>query len=124
MRGEGPSAAKHTMRQAARATAAATHESRMRAIILEHSDYRALKFDVARRELTDVVAELQAHSCSVEGTEPELKERLLRKLLMRIPALARRVPWYAVDEARTVDRKTKTRRSFWKLSTARCSRED
>ena len=76
----------------------------MREIIRECSDYRVLKFDIARRELADVVAELQARSCSIEGTEAELKEHLLRKSLIRIPALARRVPWYAVDEARAEDR--------------------
>ena len=76
----------------------------MREIIRECSDYRLLKFDIARRGLADVVAELQARSCSTEGTEAELKERLLRKSLMLIPALARRVPWYAVDEARAEDR--------------------
>ena len=64
------------MRQAARAAAAATHQSRMRAIIGEHSDYRALKFDVARREMTDVVVELQTRLCSIVGSEAELRERL------------------------------------------------
>ena len=91
------------MREVAKAAAAVTHESRMRAIIREHSDYRVLKFDIARHELADVVAKLQARSCSIEGTEPELKERLLGKLLMQVTALARRVPWYAVDEARVED---------------------
>ena len=62
MRGEGPSAANPTMRQSAEATAAATHESQMRDIIGEYSDYHVLKFDIARREIADVVVELQTRS--------------------------------------------------------------
>ena len=69
MRGEGLSAAKPTMRQAAKAAAAATHESRMRDIIGEHSDYCVLKFDIARCKIADVVVELQTHSCSIAGSE-------------------------------------------------------
>ena len=91
------------MRQAARAAAVATHDARLRAIFREPSDYRALKFDIARREITDVVVELQTRSCSTVGSEAELKERLLRKLLMQIPSLKNKVPWYAIDEARIED---------------------
>ena len=72
----------------------------MRAIIGEHSDYRVLKFDIAKREKADVVAELQARCCSIAGSETELRERLLRRLLLQVPALADKVPWYAIDEAR------------------------
>ena len=72
----------------------------MHTIIKEHSDYRALKFEIVGRDLADVVAELQARSCSTEGSEAELKERLLRQLLKQVPALHKRVPWYTIDEAR------------------------
>ena len=64
---------KPTMRQAAKVSAAATHESRMSDVIREHSDYRVLKFDIARHEFADVVVELQARSCRIVGTESELK---------------------------------------------------
>ena len=57
----------------------------MRAIIEEHRDYRVLKFDIAKREMTDVVAELQARSCSIVGSEAELRERLLRYALKQVP---------------------------------------
>ena len=56
MRGEGPSVVATNMRQAAKAAAALTHESRMRAIIKEHSDYRALKLEIVRHDLADLVA--------------------------------------------------------------------
>ena len=92
------------MRQAAKAAAAATHEARLRSVISESSEYRALKFDIARREIADVEAELQARSCSLVGSEAELRERLFRKLLVQIPAITERVPWYAIDEARDEDR--------------------
>ena len=91
------------MRQAARAAAAATHEARMRGVLQESGDYRALKLEIARRDMTDVVAELQARSCSVVGSEAELRERLLRYSLKQVPSLVERVPWYAVDEARIED---------------------
>ena len=58
---------------------------------------------IIRRDLADVVAELQARSCNLETSEADLKERLLRKVLKQIPTLDRSVPWYAIDEARRED---------------------
>ena len=69
----------------------------------EHSDHRALKFAIIRRNLADVVAELQARSCSIEGSEADLKERMLQKLLKQVPALDMRMPWYAINEVRRED---------------------
>ena len=91
------------MRQAARAAAAATHDARMRDIIGKHSDYRVLKFNITRSEMADVVVEVQTRSCSIAGSEAELREHLLRKLMLQVPSLADRVPWYAIDEARIED---------------------
>lgn len=52
--GKGRARPNPKMRQAARAATAATHESRMREIVGEHSDYRVLKFYIARRKIADV----------------------------------------------------------------------
>ena len=62
-----------------------------------------IKFDIARHELADVVVELQTRSCSIAGSENELRERLLRKLLLQIPALVNKVPCYAIDKTRVED---------------------
>ena len=75
----------------------------MRDVLRESGDYRALKFDIARRDIADVVVELQTRSCSVVGSEGALREWLLRKPLRQIPSLIDKVPWYAVDEARIED---------------------
>ena len=50
----------------------------MRDVLRESGNYRALKFDIARREIADVVVELQTRSCSIVGSEGALKERLHR----------------------------------------------
>ena len=75
----------------------------MRAIMEERGDYRVLKCDIIRREITDMVAELQARSCSIDGSEADLKDCLLRKVVKQIPALDRRMPLFAIDEAHRED---------------------
>lgn len=91
------------MRLAAKAAAAATHDARIRAIINENSDFCALKVDVFKRDFADVLATLQERACSSNGSEADLKGRLLQKLLMQISALGRRVPWYPQDKALYVE---------------------
>ena len=60
---------------------------------------RATKRDIDGRNIDEVVAELLARECSVQGSVAAIRDRLLRKVLQDDPANAGKVPWSITDEA-------------------------
>ena len=60
---------------------------------------RATKRDVDARNIEDVVSELLAWQCSVQGSVAAIRDRRVRKMLQDNPANAGKVPWSIVVEA-------------------------
>ena len=62
-------------------------------------DRLATKREVDGRDIEDVVAELLARECSVQGSEAAIRERLVRRILLDDPANEGQVPWGPTDKA-------------------------
>ena len=62
-------------------------------------DRRAAKREVDGRNIEDVVVELLARECSVQGSMAAIRERLVRRILLDDSANEGLVPWGPTDEA-------------------------
>ena len=60
---------------------------------------REIKRDINGHNIDEVVSELLARECSVQGFVAAIRDRLLRKVLQDDPANAGMVPWSITDEA-------------------------
>ena len=60
---------------------------------------RAVKRDVDRLDIEEVVSELLAWEYSVQGSVAAIRDRLMRNILQDDPANAGKVPWSITDEA-------------------------